>query len=139
MGVLVTEARLGSGALITVDFATEQGKEVFAVPGEINSKMSKGTNRLIKNGAKLVESVQDILEELKPLIGLLPEQKKKAQQLNLPIEENKIFSLITNEPIHIDKLSEKTGLPTQAILTILLSLELKGVIKSLSGKNFVAV
>ena len=130
---------MGSGALITVDFAAEQGKDVFAVPGEINSKMSKGTNRLIKNGAKLVESVDDILEELKPIVGLLPEQKKKAQQLNLPIEENKIFCLISNEPIHIDKLSEKTGLPTQTILSILLTLELKGLIKSLSGKKFVAV
>lgn len=139
LGVLVTEARKGSGALITVDFATEQGRLVFAVPGQITSKMSKGSNRLIKDGAKLVESVEDVLVELKPLIGLLPEQKEKAEELNLPDDERDLFEFLSNEPIHVDKLSQKTGLSTQQILTILLSLELKGIVKSLPGKKFIAI
>ena len=128
--------------MITAEFALDQNKEIFAVPGNINSKKSEGNNDLIKKGtAKLVTCIDDILNELsyalKPL--LKKEAKENEQQIiaELDIFERKIYDVLTYEPIHIDKINEITELSISDFLVTLLSLEFKNLIKQLPGKFFV--
>lgn len=137
-GVLVIEASNDSGSLITANAALEQGREVFAIPGNINSRCSSGTNGLIKKGAKLVEGIEDILEELRPQlakreVGML----KKERRPDLSEEEELICSLISYEPIHIDELTFGSRLPSSRVLTLLLYLELKGAVQQLAGNLYV--
>ncbi len=137
LGVVLVVAMERCGALITADFALEQGREVFAVPGNINSPYSRGCNRLIKQGAKLVESVDDILEELDHLV-----QKKETtggvRQMTLDdAEEEKMLTLIPFQPIHFDEIVRLSGLPSSRLNGILLNLELKGFLNQLPGKYFV--
>lgn len=138
LGVLVTEAGAKSGALITAFQALEQNREVFAVPGPIHSGKSMGSNQLIKEGAKLVQGVQDILQELEGQVkqGIKKPQKKSPKLSGL---EKTIFDLLENEPMHVDNLAMKTNKSVPEVLTILLTLELLGVVKQLSGKMFVQV
>ncbi|HNV23808.1 MAG TPA: DNA-processing protein DprA [Candidatus Omnitrophota bacterium] len=145
LGVVVIEAGLKSGALITASCALEQGKEVYAVPGKIDSPSSVGVNNLIKQGAKLVTSVEDILEDLQvPLTqsledgktreNILPEKKKNAGPLT--IEEKAVYDCLTAEGVHIDEIVSKSGLSSSQTTVILMKLELKRLIKQSAGKFF---
>ena len=138
-GVVVVEAPLRSGALITADFALEQGREVFSVPGNTTSPYSQGTNRLIKQGAKLVEEAQDVLEELdlSPL-GEMKRQKMSSRgKLSLSLEEEKILDLLGGQPSHIDLLVQESSLPAPKVAEVLMRLEIKGLIRQLAGQQFV--
>jgi len=140
LGVVIIEARKKSGAKITADFALEQNREVFAVPGNINSPASGGTNELIKQGAKLVQTADDILEELQHCLKRTLKKKEsppKKPDISLNPKELLIFNHITSEPIHIDKLAKTAEVTTAEALSILLTLELKGIIKQLPGKLFI--
>jgi DNA processing protein len=134
-GVLVVEASENSGSLITAQFALEQGREVFAVPGNINYGSSRGSNRLIKQGAKLVERVEDILEELPhgKTDGNLPPPTPK---ITLSPREAAIYTLLATDPLHIDDIILKSALTVGEVSAILLRLELNGIITQLPGKYF---
>ena len=134
-GVLVVEAVQNSGSLITARYALDQGREVFAIPGNINSSGSRGTNQLIKQGAKLVEGGEDILEEL-------PQRSKVAAHADPPPgfsltpQEAGIYTLVAESPLHIDDIIVKSELTVGDVSAILLRLELKGAIMQLPGKHF---
>lgn len=138
-GVVVVEAKIKSGALITVDFALEQGRDVFAIPGPITSKNSAGTNNLIKQGAKLVSSIEDILEEYYDITGVKP---TKLVQVELPLlDENEeiLLKTLDFEPLHFDTILNETSLSVGDLSTILLNLEFKGIVKSMPGNYYVKV
>lgn len=134
LGVIIVEAGERSGALITANFALEQGREVFAVPGNINSPASKGPNRLIQQGAKLVGSVDDVLDELN--LKLVVEQT--AVQLALPetAEEAALMAHLSGQPVHVDELCRITGLPAGMVSSTLTMMELKGMIRQVGGMNY---
>ena len=135
LGVVVVEAGEQSGALITTKFAIEQDREVFAVPGNVTSPASRGPNRLIQQGAKLVTSVEDILEELN--LQMVVEQT--AVQLALPesAEEMALYTHLTAQPIHVDELSRTTGLSSSVVSSTLTLMELKGMVRQVGGMNYV--
>lgn len=138
LGVLVVEGGLDSGALITAAYAIEQGREVFAIPGSPESAKSKGTNKLIKDGAKIVTEANDILEELKvPSMTPAGLQKTVEQIKRLSGTAKIIFDILTNEPMHIDDIARACKMDTAFVLSALLSLELQGIIRQLPGKRFV--
>jgi DNA processing protein len=139
LGVIIIEAGIKSGALLTAQLALEQGREVFAVPGNISSRGSQGTNWLIKNGATLVTRVDDILEELKNVFSDETEEHKKDAGFSLSEQEQKVYQLLSTEPAHIDLIAKESQLSTPQALSLLLNLELKGAVKQLSGKNFIRV
>ena len=135
MGVLVVEAAEGSGSLITASIALEQNREVFSVPGNITSRNSAGTNMLIRQGAKMVLQTEDIIEELSPMLrGFIRNDTRRT--VDLSAAEQGLCACLSREPKQIDDLSREIGLPVQRILDILLSLELKGVIRQSDGKRF---
>lgn len=141
LGVIVVEAEAESGALITADYGLEQGREVFAVPGSIFSKTSEGTNNLIKKGAKPVSSVEDIIEELRPKLRGLRDTSaagdlRTFSELEFSDREKAIIKIMEQEPLHIDEIARKSGRPVSEISSVLLELELKGVVKQLEGKRF---
>jgi len=137
MGTLVIEAGDKSGAILTALIALEQNREVFAVPGNINSHRSIGTNRLIKHGAKLVQAVDDILVELTGQLSLSLDERTKPPVPDLSEEEQQVFELLSEDPVHIDTLAEKLASPTGRILSVLLNLELREIAEQLPGKRFV--
>ncbi len=141
LGTVVVEAPPRSGALITARLALDQGREVFAVPGNITAQTSRGTNLLIRQGAKSVLSARDIVEEIAPEIkGMLHEEtlREAAEaKLNLDPNERKIYQTLSQEPLHIDEITLATALPQPMIGLGLFNLELKGLAKELPGKLFV--
>jgi DNA processing protein len=149
LGVVVVEAARNSGALITANFALEQGRDVFAVPGKISSLTSSGTNDLIKDGARLVQSADDIMEELhlaemQPLTGKDREETDEAIAKmtkayiysSLTEDERSAYKTLSDEPLHIDDLLDKTGLNPAKASKVLLSLQLKGLVKEVPGKRY---
>ncbi len=135
LGVLVVEATASSGSLITANYALEQNREVFAVPGNITSENSGGTNRLIRQGAKAVLGTNDILEELAPVLkGFIRAEQRLAA--GLTADEERLCACMTREPKHIDLLSREARMPVQVMLDMLLSLELKGLVRQSGGTRF---
>ncbi len=144
LGTVVVEAAKKSGSLITARLAAEQNREVFAVPGSIHSFKSCGTNSLIKQGAKLVEHAQDIIEELSPQIqenlegnsvnAYLDNQLKVLPELNS--DEQIVMNHLEHYPIHVDELVRKTSMAPGKLLGILLKFELEGIAQQLPGKCF---
>jgi len=141
LGVVVVQASEKSGSLISASFALDQNKEVFAVPGEVTKKLSRGTNWLIKRGAKLVETVDDIVSEIDALRSLestdMFEQERSEKILSsLNKSQKEVFSALTAEPLHIDEITKLTGIESSSLLSTLLTLELNDVVIQLPGKHF---
>ncbi len=138
MGVVVVQAGPDSGSLITANYALEQGREVFAIPGNVGADGSRGTNRLIKDGAKLVESSEDILEEI------LPQWKREKERIEevkprgpeLSEEEKVLYEMLGETPIHIDAMIREGRFEPGKVSSLLLDLELKGLISQWPGKCF---
>jgi len=128
-GVLLVEAALQSGSLITARLAGEQGREVFAIPGSIHSPLARGCHQLIKQGAKLVESANDVLEEL----GWMTPPANPASRL---IDDHPILAALGHDPCTVDELAARTELPTEQLLAQLLTLELDGQIAGLPGNRY---
>ncbi|MGO9311393.1 MAG: DNA-processing protein DprA [Syntrophobacteraceae bacterium] len=168
LGVVVVEAAERSGSLITARFALEQGREVFAVPGVAQSMRSKGAHRLLRQGAKLVESVEDVLEEIRPLIRPAQSARSgkqgagsKEQSGRSPVvssppfskggwgdkggfekpaspEETMLLRVLDKVPKHIDEIAQEANLPVQRTAAMLLELELRGLVSQLPGKYFIS-
>lgn len=147
LGVVVIEAPHKSGALITVTHANEQGREVFSVPGKADSFISKGSNQLLREGAKLVEDADDIIEELEPLLKSKvkefkagqagPQQEKEVlTQPRLSTEEARLYDLFSSGPLDLDGILIKSRLSVSSVSSLLTALELKKLVKQLPGKIF---
>lgn len=140
-GVLVIEAKERSGTLITAGHAADQGREIFAVPGNIDSLFSKGTNALIKDGAKITTSVDDIIEEILELKDLrdmaMNNQKNSADYSCLDTDEMKIINCLQSGNKDVYELHEATGIDTATILSLATLLELNGFIKQFPGNKFI--
>ena len=141
LGTVVVEATKRSGSLITARLAAEQNREVFAVPGSVHSFKSTGTHTLIKQGAKLVEHAQDIMEEISYIIGGPHEKDKTGGEITestsqLSSEESLVFEFIGAYPVHIDDLERKLSMKPGKLSSILLQLELKGIVHQCPGKLF---
>lgn len=140
LGVIVVEASERSGALISARHAMEQGREVFAVPGRVDSRMSRGCHKLIRDGAKLVETVDDVLEELGPLATPTPvvgeaetAPIRHPGELNLNELEKTVLALVTDEPVLIDVIISGSKLPVQNVLATISVLEMRRLVRRLSG------
>jgi DNA processing protein len=142
LGVIVVEASDRSGALISARHAMEQGREVFALPGRVDSRTSRGCHRLIRDGAKLVETVDDVLEELGPLASPTPVASDEANppirhpvELQLNDPEKAVLAAIDDEPINIDNVIATCGLPVQNVLSTLSVLEMRRLVRRLGGNR----
>ena len=135
LGVLVVEAGLRSGALITADYAAEQGRDVFAVPGNITARSSRGTNRLIQDGAKMVLEARDILEEL----NMTMVAQHVEVQMALPENETeaRLLSHLSMEPLHVDEIARDLALPIAEVSSTLALMELKGMVRQVGGMHYV--
>lgn len=132
-GVLVVEAALESGSLITARLAAEQGREVFAIPGSIHSPVARGCHRLIKQGAKLVETADDILEEFS---DMTQSESATTPDIVAPVTEDPLLLALAHDPCGLDELIERTGYETEQLLSELLLLELAGLIATLPGNRY---
>jgi DNA processing protein len=132
-GTLVVEAALQSGSLITARLAAEQGKEVFAIPGSIHSPQSRGCHALLRQGAKLVESAQDVLEDLRLV---LPAASPAPAEVEVPEGENPLLDAMGHDPVSLDALIARTGIPAPLLQAQLLELELAGQVARLPGGLF---
>ena len=135
LGVLITEAGETSGALITANMALEQNREVLAVPGSILSPVSKGTNRLIQEGAKLVRDYTDILEELN--LTAVAQQIEMKELMPATDTESLLLKQLAAEPVHIDEICRSTALPISTVSSSLAMMELKGLVKQVGTMNYV--
>jgi DNA processing protein len=140
LGVVVVEATEKSGSLITATLAVEQGREVFAVPGEVGSSRSRGAHRLIRQGAKLVESVDDIIEEIAPQLldrtGSATQRAPRVLPQNASDATRTIFALLQENTLQVDQVIERTGMSAAQVLETLLDLELQGLLRQLPGKIY---
>ncbi len=142
LGTIVVEAGEKSGALLTANYALDQNREIFAVPGNISSAKSVGSNLLIKNGAKLICSVTDVTVELEAQLKYMPKKGQPLQHeipADLSEAEKKVMAALSNEPIHIDKLAQLVGASTAETLSLLLPLEFKELVKQIPGKLFIRI
>ena len=145
LGTLVVEAARQSGSLITARLAGEQGREVFAIPGSIHNPMSRGCHWLIRNGARLVETADDILEELAPLLGHMAatdtgaETAGQAPGSGPSGEQNELLDIMGHDPVSLDELSRLSGLTIDQLSSMLLILELEGRVEKLSGGRYSAL
>jgi DNA processing protein len=138
LGVLVVEASLHSGSLITAQLALEQGRDVFAVPGNVHSYKSKGTHKLLKDGARLVESAQDILEEIRVNDSAAASREVLPNKtVVLSGELQSVYQQLHEEPLHMDELIAKTGFTSSRLSALLLELELGNLIQQLPGTRFI--
>jgi DNA processing protein len=137
MAVVVIEAGKTSGALITAEFAAEQGREIFAVPGNILAPQSKGTNKLIQQGAHPLLSASDIMQAL----NLTRVGQHKAARKALPADdvEAKLITALGEEPLHVDEIRNQTGLPVEKVSATLVMMELKGMVRQVGNMQYVAV
>lgn len=137
LGTLVVEAPAGSGALLTADIAAEQGRDVFAVPGNVTSKNSGGPHRLIQSGAKLVVDANDILDELN--LTRVPVETRTVLREVAPADpvEAALAALLEDAPLHIDDLCQQSGLPVTQVSSTLALMELKGLVRRLEGMQYV--
>lgn len=138
MGVLIIEAKHRSGTSITASFAKSQGKPIFCIPHSLEQKEGIGTNRQIKEGAKLVTTPQDIIDKLKIKKEEIKDEKEKEIEIvNIPEEYMPVYKYINTNPINIDELCKKTKMEISKVNYILTMLELEGYIEQLPGKNFI--
>ncbi len=137
LAVVVIEAGETSGALITAEFAAEQGREIFAVPGSILAPQSKGTNKLIQNGALPLLSVNDLMQAL----DLTRMGEHKAARKVIPADETeaRLMNVLGNEPLHVDEIRNQSELPIEKVSAALALMELKGMVRQVGGMNYVAV
>lgn len=137
LGVVVIEAAQRSGAIISAEHAMEQGREVFAVPGSVESRTSRGCHQLLRDGAKLVETVDDVLEELGPLIEATPREDGRTirhpAELQLNPQEQTVLDATGAEPSSVDQVVVRSGLPVPRVLATLSVLEMRRLIRRLSG------
>jgi len=137
LATIVVEAGDRSGALITADFAVEQGREVFAVPGNVLSPASRGTNRLIQKGACAMTSPQDVLDTLD--LSNMKSSKPSEKVLPSDSTESKILQILDYEPIYVDEICNKTGLPIEKVTAALTMMELKGLIQHVGGMRYAGI
>ena len=137
LAVVVVEAGETSGALITAEFAAEQGREVFAVPGSILAPQSKGTNKLIQEGAQPLLSAADLMQALN--LNRMGEQKAARKIIPGDAVEAQLLKALSNEPVHVDEIRNQTGLPIEKVSATLALMELKGMVRQVGGMNYVAV
>jgi DNA processing protein len=135
LGVLVVEGDIKSGAMITARLALEQDREVFAVPGSIFSVQSRGANSLVKEGAKLVQRVEDVLEELN--LTMVPQQIEMKETIPATDTEAALLRHISREPAHIDEVCRNSGLPIATVSSVLAMLELKGLVRQMGPMSYV--
>ena len=144
LGTVVVEAAKKSGSLITARLAAEQNREVFAVPGNINSYKSSGAHNLLKQGAKLVERAQDVIEEIAPLLLSAKSSgsadqchpENRSQVPDLTAEQARVYHALDPYPAHIDELARELSMDAGALLSVLLNLELKGMVTQMPGKYY---
>ncbi|MFP6657480.1 MAG: DNA-processing protein DprA [Pirellulales bacterium] len=143
LGTIIVEASTRSGALITARHAMEQGREVFAVPGRIDSRSSRGCHALIRDGAKLIESAEDVLEELGPLIESTPQDDgtilRHPAELQLNDTEQTVLQAIDTEPTLIDQIAQQSGIPVHRVLSTISVLEMRRLIVRTSGNQVARV
>jgi DNA processing protein len=133
----VIEAGQTSGALITADFANNQGRNVYAVPGSIYNVQSKGTNRLIQQGAKPLLDIRDVLEDFQ--VELVQERKAIRKEIPGDLFEEKILKILSDEPLHVDEITNQTELPISQVSSCLTMMELKGLVKQAGGMKYISV
>lgn len=137
LGVVVVEAPTRSGALITARLAGEQGREVFAVPGDVTRPESHGCHALIKDGARLVECAEDVVEGLGIALSAVPERAPTPQVVELPAGEQAVLEALSFEPRHVDEVVARAGLAAAQVSAGLMMLEMKGLVRRLPGSTFV--
>lgn len=142
LGVIVTEAAINSGSLITARLAADQGREVFAVPGFVKDATSRGTNALLKEGAALIERAQDVIDSVLPQLDqtlrlrLKPAREKKASAAPLGDEGQRVYDVLSYVPLTVDDVVVATGLSVSAVMASLLSLELRQRVRQLPGQRY---
>ena len=137
LGVVVVEAPMRSGALITVDFAADQGRDVFAVPGSVLSPASAGCNRILRDGARPVRSADDVLEDLR--LGEAPQQIPLESPAALDEDSRRILSTLTAEALHIDEIGAVAGIPIASLSALLMTLELQGFVRNVGAQYYARV